>query len=74
MHIYHKLEVFLCTVICVISYKIKKNEAQYFVLRYKNLVLGDGNGFKLCKKHVKSRLNVKNMTNLKKNIAQSFIT
>lgn len=45
--------------------KIKK----FFVLDYKNIVLSDGNGFKLCKKHVKSRLNVKNMTKLKKNIA-----
>ena len=45
--------------------KIKK----FFVLDYKNIVLSDGNGFKLCKKHVKSRLNVKNMTKFKKNIA-----
>ena len=40
-----------------------------FVLKYKIKVLDDGNGFKLCKKHVKSPLNVKNMTNFKKNIA-----
>ncbi len=45
-----------------------------FVLNNKNIVLSDGIGFKLCKKRVKSRLNVKNMTNFKKNIAQSFIT
>ena len=44
------------------------------MLDYKNFVPGDGNGFKLCKKHVKTRLNVKKMTNFKKNVAQSFIT
>ena len=45
-----------------------------FVLKYKIKVLDDGNVFVLCKKHVKLRIKVKNMTNLKKNIAQSFIT
>ena len=45
-----------------------------FVLKYKIKVLDDGNVFGLCKKHVKLRIKVKNMTNLKKNIAQSFIT
>lgn len=69
MHICHEPGVFLYTAICAISCKNRKNEVRCFVLRYKNIVLGDGNSFKLCKKLVKTPLNVKNMTNLKKNIA-----
>lgn len=50
------------------------NQIEIFVLHNKNVVLGDGKCFRLCKKRVQTRLNVKKMTKLKKNVAQSFIT
>lgn len=50
------------------------NQIEIFVLHNKNVVLDDGKCFRLCKKRVQTRLNVKKMTKLKKNVAQSFIT
>ena len=47
---------------------------EVFVLNNKNIMTGDGKSFRLCKKRVQTRLDVKKMTKSKKNVAQSFIT
>ena len=65
--IMHGHKVFFCG-------KRNGHQIEIFVLHNKNVVLDDGKCFRLCKKRVQTRLNVKKMTKLKKNVAQSFIT
>lgn len=65
--IMHGHKVFFCG-------KRNGNQIALFVLNNKNIMPGDGKGFRLCKKHVQTRLDVKKMIKLKKNVAQSFIT
>ena len=55
-------------------WKKKRKSDRNFCTAQQNVVLGDGKCFRLCKKRVQTRLNVKKMTKLKKNVAQSFIT
>ena len=74
MHICHEPGVFLYSVICANSGENKKKEENILCRGTKILYGVTEKVFDYAKKHVKTLLNVKNMTNFKKNIAQSFIT